>query len=51
MVFEGQKAVLYELPCELGKTRVNILLLIAWVIHYLSTCSASGISFQEIFTW
>ena len=37
------KTVLYKLSCEIsrfalfGKTRVNILLLIAWVIHYLST--------------
>ena len=51
--FEALKAVLYKLSCEisplawLGNTGVNILLLIAWVLHYLSTYSASGIFWRD----
>ena len=51
--FEALKAVLYKLSCEisplawLGKRRVNISLLIAWVIHYLSTYSVSGIFWRD----
>ena len=53
--FEGLKAVLYKLSCELsqfpwlGKTRVDIELLITWVIHYLSTYSANGIFWTNFF--
>ena len=51
--FEALKAVLYKLSCEisplawLGKRRVNLSLLIARVIHYLSTYSVSEIFWRD----